>query len=104
MVGSFGLSWAYYQFDEGTNVELPFVVYYYGGDNNFSADDMIYQGIQTLTIELYTEHKDFANEQVIENVLKANKMPYHKDETYISSEKMHMTYYTMEVMINEQQS
>lgn len=79
---------------------MPFVVYHYGNNNDFKADDENYQQIEELTIEFYSDSKDFEGEKTIEGILKDNHIAYFKEEDYIDSEKMHMTTYTMEVLIN----
>lgn len=105
MVGSVPLGdgfvpYAYYQFTQETAKEPPFICYYFTGDNDFGADNINYQAIRQAVIELYTNHKDFALEAAVENVLTANEMRYTKSETFIDSEQMHMTVYNMEVVIN----
>lgn len=77
----------------------PFLVYYYTGDNDLIADDINYQHIRALTVELYCDNKDFALEQAVEDVLTSNGFVYSKSEEYISSEKLYMTTYNMEVII-----
>lgn len=100
MVKSFGMEYAYYEFNSDEKPGLPFVIYHYGPSDNFSADDTVYQPIATLIIELYTKKKDFSKEQTIEQVLHSNNMVYHKDEDKIDSEKMYMVTYEMEVIID----
>lgn len=103
MIKSFGMDYAYYEFNSDEKPRLPFVVYHYGPSNNFSADDIVYQPIELLTIELYTKKKDFAKEKLIEKKLRDNNLVYHKDESKIDSEKMYMVTYEMEVVINEEE-
>ena len=95
---------AYYQFQEdpdGANApSLPFIVYYYPGSDDMAADNGNYAGIRQLIIELYTESKSFTTEAALEAVLKTNEMPFRKAETYISTERMYMITYSMEVLIN----
>ena len=40
------------------------------------------------------------HERAIENVLNANDLPCDKDCTYLNDERLYMTTYTMEVLIN----
>lgn len=100
MVESIGLPAAYHHFDEGQSPEPPFVVYLYPGTNNFSADGVVYQGINQLDIELYTNKKDLESEKRVEAVLKKHGFFYEKNETYIETEKMYEVLYEMEVVIN----
>ncbi|MBR1623319.1 MAG: hypothetical protein IJ675_05360 [Pseudobutyrivibrio sp.] len=103
MIKSFGMDYAYYEFNSDEKPRLPFVVYRYGPSNNFSADDTVYQPIELLTIELYAKRKDFAKEKLIEKKLRDNNLVYQKDESKIDSEKMYMVTYEMEVIINEEE-
>lgn len=100
MVKSIGLPAAYHHFDEGQSPEPPFVAYLYLGTNNFSADGVVYQGINQLDIELYTNKKDLESEKRVEAVLKKHGFFYEKNETYIETEKMYEVLYEMEVVIN----
>lgn len=78
----------------------PFLVYYYPGDNDFKADDANYQAVRQLTIELYCDNKDFTLEKAVEDVISSNGFVYAKSEEYIDSEKLYMTTYQTEVIIN----
>lgn len=100
MVSSIGLSYAYYQFPEGTAQAPPFVVFFYADTDDVFADDTNYQRIATLNIELYTNEKDFATESTIEQILTNNNLTYYKEENYIDSEQMWQIAYEMEVIIN----
>lgn len=100
MIGKFGLPFAYYQFEEGSGQQCPFVVFYYPSRDDFHADDKIHAKIVNLTIELYTDNKDFVSEDIIEGILDEYELAYDKDETYIESEKMYEVIYTMEVLLN----
>lgn len=102
MVKETGLPVTYHHFEEGQSPEPPFVVYLYPGTNNFSADGTVYQGINKLDIELYTDKKDLEAEHKVDAVLKKHGFFYEKNETYIESEKMYEAIYEMEVLISEQ--
>lgn len=95
---------AYYQFpeDDPNNPAPPppFLVYYYPGDNDFKADNINFAKIRDLTIELYCDNKDFTIEKAVEDVLSSNGFVYAKSEEYINSEKLYMTTYDTEVIIN----
>lgn len=103
MVDKFGLPSAYYQFEEGSGQQCPFVVFYYPNRNDFHADGINYAKIVNLMIELYTDNKDFVSEDIIEGILDEYELAYDKDETYIESEKMYEVIYTMEVFLNAEQ-
>lgn len=100
IVETLGYPNSYYQFVEGTAVSPPFICWLVEGENDFKADDINYQQIRTLAIEFYTDSKDFAGEAAIEAKLTEFGFSYAKEETYIDSEHMHETIYTMEVVIN----
>lgn len=99
MVASIGVPYAYYQFPEGTAQAPPFVCFYFGGSNDLYADDKNYQSIRPLTIELYTDNKDFTLEATVEGILATNGLTYSRDESWIDSEKMNMVAYTTDVII-----
>ena len=99
MVGLMGLPYAYYQFPE-TGQQPPFICWYLEGIDDVYADNANYQRIVNLTIEFYSDEKDFTNEAAIESQLTLSGLTYTKTETYIDSERMHQTVYEMEVLIN----
>lgn len=101
MVKSVGLPAAYHHFEEGQSPDPPFLVYLYPGTNNFSADGIVYQGVNQLDIELYTDKKDLEAERRVEAVLNKHGFFYEKTEMYLESEKMFEVLYEMEVLINE---
>lgn len=105
MVESFGLPYAYYQFQEGTAQPTPYVVFFFRNTTDLYAENSNYQHKEVLNIELYTSDKDFDLETVIEEFINDYGLTYYKEENYINSEKMWQTAYEMEVLINgEQQS
>lgn len=101
MVKSMGLPYAYYEFPDGTEQALPFICFYFEESDDVFADNANYVSIQRLNIELYTDDRDPEQEAAVESVLTANGLTYHKNYTYIDSEKMSQTLYEMEVIINE---
>ena len=100
MISAVGIPYAYRHFEEGSGQQPPFITFYYQGDNDFIADNINYQAIRTLTIELYTDNKDFALEAAVESVLTANDLAFSRTETFIDSEQMYMVTYNTEVLIN----
>lgn len=99
MVASIDMPYAYYQFPEGTAQPTPFVCFYFDGSNDLYADDTNYQIIRPLTIELYTDNKDFTLEATIEGILSSNGLTYARSESWIDSERMNMVVYTTDVII-----
>lgn len=103
MVESIGLPWDYYQFDNDTAQPPPFVVYFFEESNDQYADNSNYQKIEGLTIELYSDDKDYEDERVIEDILRGAGLTWTKTETFIDSEKLHMVIYQMDVLIVEEE-
>lgn len=102
MVGSIGVPFAYYQFSKETAKPCPFICFYFEDSNDFAADNTNYQRIRPLTLELYTDEKDFALEETVENTLNAHGLVYARYESYIDSEKMLMVAYTTDIVITEE--
>lgn len=100
MIESVGLPYAYDHFTKETAKAPPFICFYYPGSADFMADNSNYATIRPLTIELYTDNKDFTLEARVEALLNENGLCFTRDESYISSEKMYMTTYQTEVVIN----
>lgn len=105
MVGAIAgsIPYAYYQFPE-TGIQPPFICWYIDGINDLYADNINYQGISRVVIEYYSDEKDFVTEAAIESYFSTNGHSYDKGEQYIDSEQMHETIYTLEVVINGEQS
>lgn len=100
IIESTGLPNAYYAFEEGSAEAPPFICFYYASANDLYADGISYQRISNLTVELYTDEKDFEAEQKVEDALTAAGISFSKTETYISSEKLFDIVYESEVLIN----
>lgn len=100
MVKSMGFPYAYYEFDEGSGQQPPFICFYYPNNDDFMADGSNYVQITALNIELYTDEKDFDAEAKVESVLKDHGLTFSKSETKIDSEHMYQIIYEMEVIIN----
>ena len=100
MISAVGIPYAYHHFEEGSGQQPPFITFYYQGDNDLVADNTNYAAIRPLTIELYTDNKDFALEAAVESVLTANDLAFSRTEVFIDSEQMYMVTYYTEVIIN----
>lgn len=96
---------AYYQFPEDDPINPapppPFICYYYSGSNDLMADDKNYQKIRPLTIELYTDNKDFALESTVESALITAGLPFTRSEDYIDSEHLYMVTYESQIIVTE---
>ena len=99
MLGEIQIPFAYHHFAEGESPEPPFICYLLPGSNNFSADGKVYYKINEVHIELYTDLKDLAVEQQLEDVLDEHGIFYNKSETWIESEKLYEVLYTFEMEV-----
>ena len=93
------IPFVYHHFAEGESPEPPFICYLLPGSNNFSADGKVYYKINEVHIELYTDLKDLAVEQQLEEVLDEHGIFYNKSETWIESEKLYEVLYTFEMEV-----
>ena len=93
------IPFAYHHFAEGDAVEPPFICYLLPGSNNFSADGKVYHKINEVHIELYTDLKDLAVEQQVEDVLDEHEIFYNKSEVWIKSEKLYEVLYSFEMEV-----
>ena len=96
ILSEISIPFAYHHFAEGESPEPPFICYLLPGSNNFSADGKVYYKINEVHIELYTDLKDLAVEQQLEDVLDEHGIFYNKSETWIESEKLYEVLYTFE--------
>lgn len=101
MIGSIDLPYAYTSFAEDSGQQPPFICFYFEGSRDFSADNTNYQRIRPLTIELYTDNKDFALEETVENTLNTYGLVYTRSETYIASERMYMVAFYTNIIITD---
>ena len=99
MLQEMQIPFAYHHFAEGEAVNPPFICYLLPGSNNFSADGKVYFKINEVRIELYTDLKDLAVEQQMEDVLDKYEIFYNKSETWIESEKLYEVLYTFEMEV-----
>ena len=104
MVGSIGVPFAYYQFPEGTAQACPFICFYFDNDPDLYADNVNYQKIAHLVIELYTDEKDFDLESTVESALNTAGISYARNETYIDSEKLYLVTYSTNLIITQEEN
>lgn len=93
IIKEMGIPFAYDHFAEGESPDPPFICYILPGSDNFAADGRVYYKINEIRIELYTDSKDLAVEQKLEDVLDAHEVFYNKSETWIDSEKLYEVLY-----------
>lgn len=98
MVAEMKLPYAYDHFAEGEAHDPPFIVFLFPSSDNFAADGKVYQKIEQLDIELYTDQKDPIAELTVEDVLDEYELFYNKTEVWIESEKLYEVLYSMEIL------
>ena len=97
ILDSIGIPYAYDHFAEGESPEPPFLCYLLPGSDNFSADGKVYHKISEVRLELYTDYKDLASEEKVEDTLDAAGLFYNKTETWIDSEKLYEVLYSFDM-------
>ena len=103
MIASVGIPYAYNQFTGDDNISPPFICFLYDSySNDLMADNINYQAIRPLTIELYTDNKDFALESRVEETLKAHELPFMRQETYLDGEQMFMVIYDTQIILTKE--
>lgn len=93
MLEKAGLPLAYHHFAEGESPDPPFLIFLFPESGNFYADNKVYQKVDYLDVELYTDRKDPDLEDRIEAILDEHDLPWEKSETWIESEKMYEVLY-----------
>ncbi|MBQ3373923.1 MAG: hypothetical protein IJG40_12430 [Oscillospiraceae bacterium] len=101
MLQEAGLPMAYDHFAEGESPDPPFLVFLFPSSDNFSADGIVYQKIDELHIELYTDKKQPDVETALETVLDRHGIFYDKTEVWIESERLYEVLYSTEVLRTE---
>lgn len=105
-IESIGLPSAYRAFPENNpeNPAPPFIVWYFDESDDLMADNENYQQIRPLTIELYTDKKDFILEKAVETALKTGGFAYRRYENDLPSERMYMVTYETTAIITEEEN
>ena len=96
MLVDLGYPVAYRQFK--TTTPLPYIVYYFDGDDDLHADDTNHVPLSNVEVELYTEAKDEATEASLEVALADNGFVWTKEETYIDEEHMLQVSYSIQLL------
>ena len=100
MLKELGVPFKYHHFTqkEMEDVHLPIVVRLVPDTDNFFADGKTYHKIRKLDIELYTDEKDWALEQKLEDILDKYEIAWQQTASeWIQSEQMWESLYEMEV-------
>jgi hypothetical protein len=79
-------------------VTPPFITYQFAYSNDFIADNINYVPIENFQVELYTDKKDLAAEQKVQDKLKELGLPYRKFETYLDEEKLYQILYEVQLI------
>ena len=99
MLKEIGIPFAYSHFAEGESPEPPFMCYLLPRSDNFSADGAVYHKLSVVHFEVYTDKKDRALENRVEDVLDKNNIFYNKSEVWINSEKLYEVIYSFEMEV-----
>ncbi len=101
MLQETGLPTAYDHFAEGESPDPPFICFLFPSSDNFSADGKVYQKIDELHIELYTDLKQPEVETGLETVLDGHGVFYNKSEVWIESERLYEVLYSTGIIRND---
>lgn len=71
----------------------PYIAYLFTYSTNMYADNKVYQKVNNIQIELYTNKKDLTAEARLEEMLDANEIIYETSETFIESENLFQKIY-----------
>ena len=100
MLKEAGVPFRYHHFTqkEMKDIPLPIIVWNVPGSDNFFADGQVYSKIVQLDIELYTDDKDWALEEKLENILDSHGIAWQQTASdWLSYESMWESLYEMEV-------
>lgn len=99
MIKRTGLPVTYHHWQSGHVPPLPYLVYWFDEQRYFAADNGIYKKIASVQLELYSDRKNFAAEEQVEQILDENEIVYDKYEEYIESERLLEQVYEFEVLL-----
>lgn len=88
---------AFWSWPVGQAPELPYLVYFQDGTDNFGADNVVYYSAKTVFVELLTKTRDLTAEANVEAALAANDIYWTKTLTHLDDEDAFEVIYTMEV-------
>ena len=90
---------AYDHFIEGEAPAPPFLIFLFPKSNNFSADGKVYQRIDELNVELYTDLKQPELEARLEAIFDSHELFYEKTEVWLPEEKLYEVLYATEIVL-----
>lgn len=94
-----GIAVAFSHFTEA--VTPPYMVYLVPATDNFNADNIVYQGIHELEVELYTRENTPQTEALLESLMTSSGFAWDKtSQTWIDEDKVFMSIYTLGGFLN----
>lgn len=90
-----GFPVAYLAFPADKCPPMPFITFQETGTNNVSADGIVYRKVSIYQVDLFTEDKDPAAEEALENAL--SDFFWNKYQTVEDTEACQIYTYTLEV-------
>ena len=102
MIAGIGLPYRYYAFPKPGQAP-PYITYYSPGRSDLMADNINYQHILDLVVELYTQTKRYDLEVAVEAALTSAGLAYAKTEDFVESDGVFMITYETEVIITDGQ-
>lgn len=82
-------------------VTPPYMVYLVPTTDNFNADNITYQVIRELEVELYTRENTLQTESLLENAMTYFGFAWDKtSQTWIDEDKVFMSVYTLGDFLN----
>lgn len=79
----------------GKAPKLPFICYLATSTDNFDADNTVYHVLQGVDVELYTEKKSVATEELIESKFAELNIVWNKYEEWLDSENCYEIVYSI---------
>lgn len=74
--------------------KLPYIVATDNGSNNFCADGKVYEPMQSLNLNFYSQQKSETSESEIEGILNGLGVNWTKDEAYDEDGSFFLTIYS----------
>ena len=95
---SIGLPCAYHEWDDAP--PLPYTLIVHTDNEDLMADNHNYQDVGNYRLELYTAGKHPPTEKKVEQWLKDHRIPYGKSAVFLSSERMWLIVYEIQLTEN----
>lgn len=88
---------AYLAFPEDSDVSMPFIVYQEVGSDNFGADNIVWHSATKIQVDLMTQKKDRALEELLESVFNANGIYWERVPDYDEGNDYYRITYEIEI-------